>query len=70
MQCKYILPTPHASKTACFSENQQRGMETKYSFAYFWETYEIFIVWIRIHDLARVATLNFRQIATVWTDKL
>ena len=40
MQWKYILPTPHVSKTACFSENQQRGMETKYSFAYFWETCE------------------------------
>ena len=48
MQCRYILPTPHASKTACFSENQQRGMETKYSFAYFWETFETFIVWIRM----------------------
>ena len=23
-----------------------------------------------VYDLARVATLNFRQIATVWTDKL
>ena len=35
MQCKYILPTPHTGKTACFSENKQRGMETKYSFAQF-----------------------------------
>ena len=51
MQCKYILPTPHASKTACFSENQQRGMETKYSFAYFWETCETFFVWIRIYSV-------------------